>query len=110
MRYPWALYEAKPLRIELGQDWSTNFTVENTDPGVFIDPSEDYEGDQHPTAWAKAMNRYQRIWYVWSPPLSVFTFSWGALLHDGWHVERTITAPGCAAYLLVRGHVDGPVT
>ncbi len=103
MRYPWALYEADPLRIQLGGDWSTNFTVVSTDRGVFIDPSEDYEGDQHPVQWAKAMSRYQRVWYVWSPPLSVFSFSYGALIGAGWHVVRTINAPGCSAYLLVRG-------
>ncbi|HEY1831577.1 MAG TPA: glycosyltransferase family 39 protein [Acidimicrobiales bacterium] len=102
MRYPWALYESHPLRIELGQDWSTGFTVVSTDPSVFIDPSEDYEGDQHPVQWAKEMNRYTRLWYVWSPPLGVFTFSYGALLGDGWHVAQTLTAPGCEAYLLVR--------
>jgi hypothetical protein len=91
MRYPWALYESDPLHVQLGADWSTNFTVVSTDPDIFIDPSED-------------MSRYQRIWYVWSPVLSVFTFSYGALLGDGWHIEKTINAPGCAAYLLVRGH------
>jgi hypothetical protein len=102
MRYPWALYESNPLRVRLGGDWSTNFTVVSTDPSVFIDPSEDYEGDQHPTQWAKAMSHYTRLWYVWSPPLSLFSFSYGALVGDGWHIAQTITAPGCAAYLLVR--------
>jgi hypothetical protein len=102
MRYPWALYESNPLRIKFGHAWSTNFTVVSTDTSVFIEPSEPYEGDLHVMRWAQSMSHYHRLWYVFVPPVGILNLSYDALLGDGWHVARTLTAPGCAAYLLVR--------
>ena len=100
-RYPWAYYEARPLRLRFGPDWAAYFTVTSTDPKVFIVPSEYYEGGSHPQRWADALRGPYRIWFVESPPLSLNP-TYAALLRDGWHRVRTLTAPGCAAILLER--------
>jgi hypothetical protein len=100
-RYPWAYYEDRPLRLRFGPDWSTNFTVVSTDPDVFIVPSEFYEGGSEPARWARAMQGFHRLWFVESPPLSLNP-TYAALVHDGWHPVRRLTAPGCAAILLER--------
>ena len=54
MRYPWALYEDPTPHIVFGPDWSTDFTVVSTKPGVFIVPSDFFEGGYQPTVWARA--------------------------------------------------------
>jgi hypothetical protein len=105
MRYPWALYEDQPLVVQLGEDWSTGFTVVSTNPNVFIAPSEFYEEASRPEAWARDMTRgpYTRLWYVWTSPLVGYNPSYAALEDDGWRPVRTLTAADCAATLLVRG-------
>ena len=100
-RYQWAYDEDHPLRIRFGPDWSTYFTVVSTDPRVFIVPSEGYEGGSHPARWANELRRYDRVWFVECPPLSLNP-TYAALLADGWHPERTLTVTGGAAILLVR--------
>ncbi len=100
-RYPWAYYEDRPLQLRFGPNWAAYFTVTSTDPKVFIAPSEYYEGGSHPQRWANALRGPYRIWFVESPPLSLNP-TYAALLHDGWHRVRTLTAPGCAAILLER--------
>ena len=100
-RYPWAYYEDRPLQLRFGPNWAAYFTVTSTDPKVFIVPSEYYEGGSHPQRWANALQGPYRIWFVESPPLSLNP-TYAALLHDGWHRVRTLTAPGCAAILLER--------
>jgi hypothetical protein len=106
MRYPWALYEDAPLHLEFGTGWATGFTVVSTDPNTFIVPSENYEAGSAPAAWAASMARYQRLWYVWFPPLGGYAPSYAALLRDGWHPAPgpggTLSTSGCAATLLVR--------
>ncbi len=103
MRYPWALYETDPPHVVLGEDWSAGFTVESTDPTVFIAPSEYYEGGSDPRAWAARVDaeHLHRLWYVWSPPLAGFNPSYAALVADGWRPVTTLHATGCAATLLV---------
>ena len=102
MRYPWAFYEQPTLALRFGSDWSTGFTVTSTEPSVFIAPSEYYEGGSHPREWAQQMAGARRIWYVWSPPLGVFSPSYAALRAEGWQPEARLEAQGCAATLLVR--------
>ena len=100
-RYQWAYYEDDPLRLRFGPDWSTYFTVVSTDPRVFIVPSEGYEGGSDPARWANELRRYDRVWFVECPPLSVNP-TYAALLADGWHPEQTLNVTGGAAILLVR--------
>ena len=102
LRYPWAYDEDHPPAVRFGSDWSTKFTVLSTDPGVFIAPSEDYEGGSDPKAWAAAMAGSGRIWYVAALPLDLYQPSYKALLADGWHPAATLDAAGCSATLLVR--------
>jgi len=104
MRYPWALYEDRTPRIELGPGWATNFTVVSTQPGVFIVPSARFEVGYQPTVWAPSMRRYHRLWYVnVNANLGGFDIpSYAALLGDGWHPVSSIRAPGCVAILLER--------
>jgi hypothetical protein len=101
MRYPWGLYQETPLRIEFGSDWSTGFTVVSTNPNVYIVPSEVYERGFDPSRWAGGMSRYNRLWFVWAPPLSLNP-AYEALVHDGWHRIAFVSAAGCDATLLVR--------
>ena len=109
MRYPWALYEDRTPHIEFGPSWATDFTVVSTQPGVFIVPSEFYEGGSEPAVWAQRMSGYHRLWYVnlyvgsfsnVRRVLAVGSPSYAALLADGWHPVSSISAPGCAAILL----------
>jgi hypothetical protein len=102
MRFPWALAEETQPKLRFGRAWTNGFTVVSTDPRVFIVPSEYFEGDSDPRAWAAAMGHYHRLWYVWSPPVSVDP-SYRALLADGWHPRTVLKAPGGSATLLVRG-------
>jgi len=101
MRFPWALAEETQPELRFGRAWTNGFTVVSTDPRVFIVPSEYFEGDSDPRAWAAAMGHYHRLWYVWSPPVSVDP-SYRALLADGWHPRTVLRAPGGSATLLVR--------
>jgi hypothetical protein len=103
MRYPWALYEDKPLRLEFGTAWATGFSVVSSQQNVFLAPSENYEGGSDPMAWTKDMDSYKRLWFVETPdtPLSLSPF-YASLRRAGWHPIREITATGCAALLLVR--------
>jgi hypothetical protein len=101
-RYPWAYYEGKTVEVRLGPQWSSGFTVVSTDPDVFIAPSEHYEGDSRPKAWAAAERGTHRLWYVWSPPRNVLNPSYAALRADGWRPVRTLHASGISATLLVR--------
>jgi hypothetical protein len=101
MRFPWALAEEARPELRFGRGWATGFTVVSTDPRVFIVPSEYYEGGSEPKAWAAAMGRYHRLWYVWSPPLAVDP-SYRALLANGWHPRTVLRATGGSATLLVR--------
>ncbi len=101
MRFPWALAEEPRPDLRFGSGWATGFTVLSTDPRVFIVPSEYYEADAHPRAWANAMSGYHRLWYVWSPPLAVDP-SYRALRADGWQPRTVLRAPGAMATLLVR--------
>jgi hypothetical protein len=100
-RYPWAEEVRTPFVLRFGEQWSTGFTVVSTDPNVFIAPSENYEGDSHPVAWAAAERGAHRLWYVWSPPLSHYNPSYAALRADGWRPVRTLHATGVSAALLV---------
>ena len=100
-RFPWALAEDPHPDLRFGTTWATGFTVVSTQPDVFIVPSEYYEGDSHPRVWAAAMQRDHRLWYVWSPPLSLAP-SYRALLAEGWRPRRTLHATGISATLLVR--------
>jgi hypothetical protein len=100
-RYPWALAEDPHPDVRLGTAWAAGFTVVSTQPGVFIVPSEYYEGGSHPEAWAAAVHRDHRLWYVWSAPLSLNP-SYRALLADGWRPRVTLDATGISATLLVR--------
>jgi hypothetical protein len=101
MRFPWALAEETRPELRFGRAWTNGFTVVSTDPRVFIVPSEYFEGGSDPGAWAAAMGRYHRLWYVWSPPLAVDP-SYGALLADGWRPRTVLRAPGGSATLLMR--------
>jgi len=101
MRYPWALYEDTPLHLEFGPAWSAGFTVISTRPGVFIAPSEFYEGGSRPGAWVAALAGPNRVWFVESQPLSWSPF-YAAMRADGWHAVRTLHAAGCAAILFER--------
>ena len=100
-RYPWALAEDPHPDVRFGSTWAAGFTVVSTQPDVFIVPSEYYEGDSHPKAWAAAVERDHRLWFVWSPPLSLSP-SYQALLADGWRRRTTLHATGVSATLLVR--------
>jgi hypothetical protein len=102
MRYPWALYEDRKLRVEFGPNWATGFTVVSTQPGVFIAPSEPYEGGSHAGVWARSMRRYHRLWFVNFYAGGLFSPSYPALLADGWHQVSSIMRPGCAAILFER--------
>ena len=101
MRYPWALYEDEHLTIRFGTAWSTGFTVANTEPGVFIIPSQRNEGDVNPSQWASEVSGYHRLWFVGVGSLAQSpTFR---ILHrSGWHAVETLYAPGCQATLVVR--------
>jgi hypothetical protein len=100
MRFPWALAEEPAPDLRFGSGWATGFTVVSTQPDVFLVPSEHYEEDSHPKAWAAEMAG-DRLWYVWSPPLSVDP-SYRALRQDGWRPVTTLHAPGSVATLLER--------
>ncbi len=102
MRYPWALYEDRKLHMEFGPNWPTGFTVVSTQPGVFIAPSEPYEGGSQPGVWARSMRRYHRLWFVNFYAGGLFSPSYSALLADGWHQVSSIVRPGCAAILFER--------
>jgi hypothetical protein len=101
MRYPWAEYEDSTLHLIFGSQWNSGFSVVSTQPGVFIVPSEYYEGGSTPVKWAAEMSSYRRLWFVESAPLAQSP-TYGALLRDGWHQVRIIHATGCAAILLER--------
>jgi hypothetical protein len=101
MRYSWALYEDPTPDVRFGSAWSTGFTVVSTQADTFIAPSEYYEGDSHPTAWARSLSSYRRLWFVETAPLSLSPL-YAALRHDGWHEVSEIAASGCAALLLER--------
>jgi hypothetical protein len=101
MRYSWALYEDPKPHLRFGPQWSTGFTVVSTQSDTFIAPSEYYEGDSHPQAWARSLSSYRRLWLVETAPLSLSPL-YAALRHDGWHQVGKIAAPGCGALLLER--------
>jgi hypothetical protein len=101
MRYPWAEYEDPTLHLIFGTQWNSGFSVASTQPGVFIVPSEYYEGGSTPVKWAAEMAPYRRLWFVESPPLGQSP-TYRALLRDGWHRVSVIRATGCAAILLER--------
>jgi hypothetical protein len=101
MRYPWGLYEDNPVRIEVGPDWAAGFTVASSNPNVYIVPSEFYERGFDPTQWAATMSSYNRLWFVWAPPLSL-NLAYAALIRDGWHQIAFVSAAGCDATLLER--------
>jgi hypothetical protein len=101
-RFPWAEEAHSPVVLRFSEQWATGFTVVSADPRVFIAPSEHYEGDFHPAAWAAAERGAHRLWYVWSPPLAVLNPSNAALRADGWRPVRTLHATGISATLLVR--------
>jgi len=101
MRYSWALYEDPTPHLRFGTPWSTGFTVVSTQADTFIAPSEYYEGDSHPEAWARSLSSYRRLWFVETAPLSLSPL-YTALRHDGWHRVGQIDEAGCAALLLER--------
>jgi Dolichyl-phosphate-mannose-protein mannosyltransferase len=101
MRYSWALYEDPKPHLRFGPAWSTGFTVVSTQATTLIAPSEYYEGDSHPEAWARSLASYRRLWFVETAPLSLSPL-YAALRHDGWREVRQIKEPGCAALLLER--------
>lgn len=101
MRYPWALYEDTSLRFVFNRRWATGFSIVNTQPGIFIAPSENYEGGSDPATWTKMMVSYKRLWFVETPPLSFSPF-YTFLRKAGWHTVKITHATGCEALLLVR--------
>jgi hypothetical protein len=101
MRYSWALYEDPNPHLRFGPQWSTGFTVVSTQPDTFIAPSEYYEGNDHPAAWAQSMSSYRRLWFVETGQLSLSPL-WASLRQDGWRQVGSVQASGCAALLLER--------
>jgi hypothetical protein len=109
-RYPYALYGPRPVRVRFSQDYATGFTVDSTDPDVFIMPAEYYESGYTPDVILDYAKGRRRVWYVatdtpiFDTPASVQRNEQvpeQRLLDAGFHVADRLEAHGAHADLLV---------
>jgi hypothetical protein len=98
------------VRVRFSQDYATGFTVDSTDPDVFIMPAEYYESGYTPDVILDYAKGRRRVWYVatdtpiFDTPASVQRNEQvpeQRLLDAGFHVADRLEAHGAHADLLV---------